>query len=55
MIIVNETTHAWASAGGGRRGANAPLEFENDDVICGSPVQYPKFFARAFGARIKHT
>ena len=34
-------------------GANAPLEFENDDVICCSPVRNPKFFARALGARIK--
>ena len=24
-------------------GANDPLEFENDDVICCSPVKYPKF------------
>ena len=32
-----------------------PLEFENDDVICCSHAKYPKFFARALGARIKHT
>ena len=31
------------------------ITFENDDVICCSRVKYRKFFARAFGARIKLT
>ena len=39
----------------GQGGRMPPLEFENDDVICCSPVKYPKFFARDFGARMKHT
>ena len=50
LYATEYTVHlrAWASAGGG-------AEFENDDVICSSPVKYPKFFARAFNARIKYT
>ena len=48
----NRTSQAWASAGGGRM---PPLEFENDDVICCSPVKCPKFFARAFGYNIIKT
>ena len=39
---------------GGEPGAVAPLEFENDDVICSSSEKYPKTFACAFGARINY-
>ena len=45
----------WASAGGCRGCECSPLEFENDDAICCSPVKYLKFFARAFGARNNYT
>ena len=42
--------------GGGQGGRMPhPLEFGKDDVMCCFPVKYPKFFARAFGVRIKHT
>ena len=36
---------------GGETWGSAPLEFENDDVICCFRAKYPKIFARAFGAR----
>ena len=38
----------------GQPGAVAPLELENDDVICCVREKYPKSFARAFSARIKY-
>ena len=40
---------------GGKGGHLSPsLEFEKNDVMCCCPTKYPKFFARAYGARLKY-
>ena len=45
-------THRRPEGGATWGSCPAPLEFENDDVICCFRAKYPKIFARALGARI---
>ena len=54
-LVVALTSLSYPCIHGRQHGGMPPLEFENDDVICCSPVKYPKVFVRAFGARMRHT